>query len=48
MFEFVTKRQLQPKINAKDNILAVNEDTLAVPGKVLSTNSDFMRFVQRD
>jgi hypothetical protein len=45
MFEFVTNRQPQPKLYNKDDNLTVNDDTLAVPGKVLSTNADLMRYV---
>ncbi|KAI6191171.1 Ribosomal RNA-processing protein 4 [Aphelenchoides bicaudatus] len=43
MFKIVTKRQPQPDLHNKDDNLTVNDDTITVPGKLLTTNADIMR-----
>jgi hypothetical protein len=47
MFEFSSTRKPHPELNSNATDLAVTDDKIVTPGRVLNTNSDFMRFIYK-
>jgi hypothetical protein len=47
MFELSSTRKPRPELNSNATDLAVTDDKIVTPGRVLNTNSDFMRFVYK-